>query len=127
VVALIATACANKTVVVKVDKSIVTTLAAAQDAELSAHTTGVVSDDKHGQINVYFGDAWRVAREFNALVRAWPGTGPPPAELLKLAKQISDSLNKIVALLPPTDNKTLGYIQQALTIVNAVLAWTGGA
>ena len=125
VLLLFASACANKQVATNIDFTIVKACEAFQKTEISAHTGGKVSDDTHGKIMYQMGTVWRLAGQYNLLVRDWPGTGQPPTALLKIAGDIAGTMRLILDLLPGTDPDSMKSAKQILSIVEGVLKFVG--
>ena len=125
VVFLSLTACANKKAATQIDQTIVTVAASFQDAEIAAHKAGKISDDTHGKIMYQMGTVWRLAGQYNGLVRDWPGTGAPPKDLVRIGRELVVSIQVVIDLLPGTDSDTMRWAKQMLQLVESVLKAAG--
>jgi hypothetical protein len=126
VLTLALSACANKKLATQIDQSLVTSMAALQDSLVAFHKGGKISDDTYGKIMYQMGSLWRLAGQYNILIRDWPGTGAPPKELAKIAGDIAGTVRIVIGLLPDTDTASLKSAEQILAIVEGVLKMVGG-
>ena len=111
--------CATKAPVTKADAGIYQVLGTVQDVEMTLHTSGVIADDLHGRINQKLAGVLKVGRDFNRVVRDWPVGTPKPATVGLLALDISQGLQDVLAMLPPSETVSLLrlYLTSAIGLI----------